>query len=67
MDKTIYDIEIRGHYVFQVAAGNAEEAKKLGLAAYRKNTGFVNDVDFVDVDNVITSVNMSSKKAIQTI
>lgn len=65
MDKQIFDVEIWGNYIIQVEAASYDEAKLLGLVAYRKHTGSVESLDFFTVDQVVTKVIPSKKVSMQ--
>mgnify|MGYP003341622619 CR=1 FL=1 len=64
MDKQIFDVEIWGNYTIQVEASSYDEARRLGLVAYRKHIGSVEGLDFFTIDEVITKVSPSSKRTI---
>lgn len=61
----IFDVEMFGHYTIQVEAKDATEASKLGLVAYRKNSGSVENLDNLTVNQVVTGVKISDKKGLQ--
>lgn len=63
--KTIYDVELWGNDIIQVEAENIDEAKRLGLASYRKHIGSVNNLDFFSIDQVVTNVMPSRKVSMQ--
>ena len=65
MDKQILDVEMWGNYIIQVEAASYDEAKRLGLVAYRKHTGSVESLDFFTVDLVVTKVIPSKKVSMQ--
>ena len=65
MDKQIFDVEIWGNYIIQVEATSYDEAKRLGLVAYRKHTGSVESLDFFTVDQIVTKVIPSKKVSMQ--
>ena len=65
MDKQIFDVEIWGNYTIQIEAASYDEAKRLGLVAYRKHTGSTESLDFFTVDQVVTKVTPSKKVSMQ--
>ena len=65
MDKQIFDVEIWGNYTIQVEAASYDEAKRMGLALYRKQYGSVNSLDFWPVDKVVTKITPSKKECMQ--
>ena len=65
MDKQIFDVEICGNYIIQVEAASYDEAKRLGLVAYRKHTGSAESLDFFTADQVVTKVIPSKKVSMQ--
>lgn len=65
MNKQIYDVELWGKDVIQVEASSYDEAKKLGLVAYRKHFGSVNNLDFFTANDVVTKITPSQKVSMQ--
>lgn len=65
MNKQIFDVEIWGNYTIQIEAASYDEAKRLGLVAYRKHIGSIESLDFFAVDQVVTKVTPSKKVSMQ--
>lgn len=65
MDKTTFDVKLHGNGLVQVEAETVDEAKKLGLVAYRKISGLNECLDFHSADEIVVSVTPSKKESMQ--
>lgn len=65
MDKMIFDVELWGNHTIQVEASTYDEAKRLGLVAYRKHSGSTESLDFFTADQVVTKITPSKKESMQ--
>ena len=63
MQKYLYRITYKHglHSPYLAEAYNIDDAKKIGLAEYRRNTGFVETVSMWTIDQVIDTVELVSE------